>query len=99
MVTGDRILYCPFAFGYSNYARPEFAKHKLTFGGLVTGSGRQELRYTLRAPVSQFRDDASRSTWQLLKSGILSVCCRASADCISRAEASLRIALLGRTSA
>jgi multiple sugar transport system substrate-binding protein len=46
MVTGDRILYCPFAFGYSNYARPGFAPSELRFGSLVTIAGR-ELRSTL----------------------------------------------------
>jgi multiple sugar transport system substrate-binding protein len=47
MATGDRILYCPFAYGYSNYARPGFAPRVLRFGDLVTLSGSQALRSTL----------------------------------------------------
>jgi multiple sugar transport system substrate-binding protein len=46
MVTGNRFLYCPFAFGYSNYARPGFAPRELRFGELVTIAGK-ELRSTL----------------------------------------------------
>jgi multiple sugar transport system substrate-binding protein len=32
--------YCPFAYGYSNYARADYAAHRLKFGGLVTRNGR-----------------------------------------------------------
>lgn len=42
----DRECYCPFAYGYSNYARPGYAPHTLRFGGLVRYSGRR-LRGTL----------------------------------------------------
>jgi multiple sugar transport system substrate-binding protein len=38
--------YCPFAYGYSNYARAGYAAHRLRFGGLVTHRGRR-LRPTL----------------------------------------------------
>jgi multiple sugar transport system substrate-binding protein len=38
--------YCPFAYGYSNYSRPRFARHLLKAGGLVTCNGRR-LRSTL----------------------------------------------------
>lgn len=41
-----RAAYCPFAYGYSNYSRPRFAKHLLKAGGLVTFNGRR-LRSTL----------------------------------------------------
>ncbi|MBS0664245.1 MAG: carbohydrate ABC transporter substrate-binding protein, partial [Verrucomicrobia bacterium] len=37
---------CPFAYGYSNYARPGYAAHVLRFGGLVGHRGRR-LRATL----------------------------------------------------
>jgi multiple sugar transport system substrate-binding protein len=47
MVTGDRILYCPFAYGYSNYSRPGFAPRVLRFGNLVTMGGARMLRSTL----------------------------------------------------
>ena len=41
-----RAAYCPFAYGYSNYSRPRYAKHLLKAGGLVTFHGRR-LRSTL----------------------------------------------------
>ncbi|PYT21573.1 MAG: hypothetical protein DMG57_38185, partial [Acidobacteria bacterium] len=47
MVTGDRTLYCPFAYGYSNYSRPGFAPRVLRFGNLVTMGGARMLRSTL----------------------------------------------------
>jgi multiple sugar transport system substrate-binding protein len=45
LVAGDA-AYCPFAYGYSNYARDGYARHTLRFGGLVTFGGRR-LRSTL----------------------------------------------------
>ena len=41
-----RAAYCPFAYGYSNYSRPGYAKHPLKATGLVTFGGRR-LRSTL----------------------------------------------------
>jgi multiple sugar transport system substrate-binding protein len=41
-----RAAYCPFAYGYSNYSRPEYAKYLLKAGGLVDFNGRR-LRSTL----------------------------------------------------
>lgn len=41
-----RAAYCPFAYGYSNYARSGYASHLLAFGGLVSFGGRP-LRSTL----------------------------------------------------
>ncbi len=41
-----RAAYCPFAYGYSNYSRPRYAKHPLKAGGLATLGGRR-LRSTL----------------------------------------------------
>ncbi len=41
-----RAAYCPFAYGYSNYSRPRYARHLLEAGGLVTFGGRR-LRSTL----------------------------------------------------
>jgi multiple sugar transport system substrate-binding protein len=41
-----RATYCPFAYGYSNYSRPRYARHLLKAGGLVTFNG-QRLRSTL----------------------------------------------------
>lgn len=39
-------VYCPFAYGYANYARPGYAPHVLKFGGLVSHQDRP-LRPTL----------------------------------------------------
>jgi len=41
-----RAAYCPFAYGYSNYSRPRYARHLLQAGGLVTVNGKR-LRSTL----------------------------------------------------
>lgn len=41
-----RAAYCPFAYGYSNYSRPGYARHLLRAGGLVEFGGRR-LRSTL----------------------------------------------------
>ncbi|MEI6074277.1 MAG: extracellular solute-binding protein [Verrucomicrobiota bacterium] len=41
-----RAAYCPFAYGYSNYSRPRYARYLLKAGGLVTFNG-QRLRSTL----------------------------------------------------
>lgn len=46
MSTGDDYWYCPFAYGYSNYARAGYVAHPLTYGGLVSFGG-QRLRSTL----------------------------------------------------
>lgn len=46
MTTTDDIAYCPFAYGYSNYARPGYAPNILRFGGLVSLAG-HPLRSTL----------------------------------------------------
>lgn len=37
MTVGDDLAYCPFAFGYSNYARPGYARKLLHFGNLLDG--------------------------------------------------------------
>jgi multiple sugar transport system substrate-binding protein len=39
MSSSDDVLYCPFAYGYSNYARIGYARNKIQFGGLVTMGG------------------------------------------------------------
>ena len=41
-----RVAYCPLAYGYSNYARPGYAAHRLTFGSPPSFAG-QALRTTL----------------------------------------------------
>jgi multiple sugar transport system substrate-binding protein len=47
MASGDRIAYCPFAYGYSNYARHGYARELLRFGGLVTMPDGRRLCSTL----------------------------------------------------
>ncbi|HEU5015038.1 MAG TPA: extracellular solute-binding protein [Roseiflexaceae bacterium] len=46
LVSGDDLVYCPFAYGYSNYARADYTAKTLRFGGLVQFNGRA-LRSTL----------------------------------------------------
>ncbi len=46
LVRGDA-AYCPFAYGYSNYARPSYANKQLTFGNLVQWHDGKRLRSTL----------------------------------------------------
>jgi multiple sugar transport system substrate-binding protein len=45
MTNTDAIAYCPFGYGYSNYARPDYVRNRLAFGNLVTRNRR--LRSTL----------------------------------------------------
>jgi multiple sugar transport system substrate-binding protein len=47
MSSTDQAAYCPFAYGYSNYARPGYAKSPIDFGGLITIDGREKCRSTL----------------------------------------------------
>lgn len=46
LVRGEA-AYCPFAYGYSNYARPEYAAHALRYGGLVRWHDGRSLQSTL----------------------------------------------------
>jgi multiple sugar transport system substrate-binding protein len=41
MTLTDRYAFCPFAYGYSNYSRPGYARKPLDFGDLVEVSGRR----------------------------------------------------------
>jgi len=45
--SSDEAMYCPFAYGYSNYARPGYGSHAIEFGGLVEIDGGGRLRSTL----------------------------------------------------
>lgn len=47
MSKSDDIGYCPFAYGYSNYARPGYSKKQLTFGDLAAYGDYGPLRSTL----------------------------------------------------
>ena len=47
MTSADHLAYCPFAYGYSNYARPGYATHVLRFGPLVAMPDGPRLRSTL----------------------------------------------------
>ena len=46
LASSSRAAYCPFAYGYTNYARAGYADHMLRFGGLIQFSG-APLRSTL----------------------------------------------------
>lgn len=39
MSSSSEIVYCPLAFGYTNYGRAGFAAHLLSFAGVPTGKG------------------------------------------------------------
>lgn len=47
LALGDTAFYCPFAYGYSNYARLNYARNVLHFGGLVRMHNGVRLRSTL----------------------------------------------------
>jgi multiple sugar transport system substrate-binding protein len=47
MASGDSFAYCPFAYGYSNYSRPGYAKHLIHFGELVRYGDQGKLCSTL----------------------------------------------------
>ena len=47
MSSTNQAVYCPFAYGYSNYARPRYAKSSIDFGGLVVIDGHERCRSTL----------------------------------------------------
>jgi len=47
MTNCDEIAYCPFAFGYSNYARLGYARRALEFGDLCRIQGNERARTTL----------------------------------------------------
>ncbi len=46
MSTTDQVAYCPLAFGYSNYARPGYRSHLLSFGK-IPSAGRSPVGATL----------------------------------------------------
>ena len=46
LADSDRVAYCPFAYGYSNYSRVGYAAHAIRVGGLVSFEGKT-LRSTL----------------------------------------------------
>lgn len=47
MTRSDDFWYCPFAYGYSNYARKGYASHILTYAGTVRMDDGHRLRTTL----------------------------------------------------
>ena len=49
MTTTDDYWYCPFAYGYSNYSRDGYARHRLSYADLVSmgGQDRGRLRSTI----------------------------------------------------
>lgn len=47
MSATDDYWYCPFAYGYSNYSRDGYARHRLTYADLVHFNGRGRLRSTI----------------------------------------------------
>lgn len=47
MTQGDEIVYCPFAYGYSNYSRNGYARKLLHFHDMITLNGTSNLRSAL----------------------------------------------------
>ena len=47
LAEGDRLVYCPFAFSYSNYSRPGFARHPVLFTNPVRLEDEKPLRTVL----------------------------------------------------
>lgn len=47
LASGDVFAYCPFAYTYSNYSRPRFARHPVLFANPVTLRGGTPLRTIL----------------------------------------------------
>ncbi len=47
MTQTDEIVYCPFAYGYSNYAQEGYARTRLTFSDMVWIEGTDKCRSTL----------------------------------------------------
>ncbi|WP_129717664.1 ABC transporter substrate-binding protein [Pedobacter sp. SYP-B3415] len=47
MTCADDIAYCPFAYGYSNYARAGYARRELRFHDMISLDGQTRLRSTL----------------------------------------------------
>jgi multiple sugar transport system substrate-binding protein len=47
MSSSDETAYCPFAYGYSNYAREGYARFPIDFGGLIRLDDGAALRSTL----------------------------------------------------
>jgi multiple sugar transport system substrate-binding protein len=47
LAASDSVAFCPFAYGYSNYSRPGYARHPLEMGGLVRIDGHERCRSTL----------------------------------------------------
>jgi multiple sugar transport system substrate-binding protein len=47
MTNGDSIMYCPFAYGYSNYSRNGYSRKPLHFHDMITLNGKSNLRSTL----------------------------------------------------
>jgi multiple sugar transport system substrate-binding protein len=47
MTTTDKYWYCPFAYGYSNYARKGYAQHIITYTDLVRMGSRGRLQSTI----------------------------------------------------
>ena len=47
LAAGDKYLYCPFAYGYSNYGRKGYAEHVLAYTNVVSVDGKNPGRTTL----------------------------------------------------
>jgi len=47
LAASNSVAFCPFAYGYSNYSRPGYAKYPLEMGNLIQIDGHERCRSTL----------------------------------------------------
>ncbi|MFD2036533.1 ABC transporter substrate-binding protein [Belliella marina] len=65
MSSSDDYWYCPFAYGYSNYSRPGYARNILTYGNLVKYKDNQRLRSTLGGTGLAVSEFSANKDWAL----------------------------------
>lgn len=65
MTTTDDYWYCPFAYGYSNYSRSGFAKHRLTYTDLVVFNNSKRLISTLGGTGLAVSSVANHQKWTI----------------------------------
>lgn len=69
MSTTDDYWYCPFAYGYSNYARNGYAAHLLTYTDMVTFNGNRQLGSTLGGTGLAVSSFSAQASWAVRFAG------------------------------
>lgn len=65
MSSSDKYWYCPFGYGYSNYARKGYAKHILTYTDIVQFGENNRLRSTLGGTGISISQSSENIEWAL----------------------------------